>query len=171
MKIELKSIKHMDGHEGIAFSAKLYIDGKRVGNVRDDGNGGEVYIWIDPAFKKLEKEAREWALGLPPIKWVTKEKTYSFDSDLEMVVNNLFDEYLKKKEASAMLRLSKKYIIWGNDNYYKKVSWKGKTLEEMSRLPKGVNVLQSNVDRIKATLKDNEKIFFPEYLETLGVKI
>lgn len=41
MKLEFKKIKEMEGHEGIAYHADLYVDGKRVGTLYNDGNGGD----------------------------------------------------------------------------------------------------------------------------------
>lgn len=46
MKIQAKKIQHMEARNGTAFSANIYVDGKKVGSVRDEGFGGELIIEI-----------------------------------------------------------------------------------------------------------------------------
>jgi hypothetical protein len=41
MNLTLKNIKTFNGNEGPGFSATLYIDGRKAGDVVDDANGGE----------------------------------------------------------------------------------------------------------------------------------
>lgn len=56
----LKGIKSMMGNEGIAWSAKLYKDGKALGDVIDEGNGGAMRIRISSEqLKALQAVARE----------------------------------------------------------------------------------------------------------------
>lgn len=43
MKLEIKSLKSMQGHDCLAFSLNLYIDGKRSMTVRNDGNGARLW--------------------------------------------------------------------------------------------------------------------------------
>jgi len=170
MKVELKSIKYMEGREGLSFNANLYVDKKKIGSVRDDGNGGEVDIWIDPSKHEQEKKLREWAKSLPDIT-ISDFGGYTFKSDLEQIVNELFEQHLKKKREAKMLRQSKKNILYGNEYSYRMVGWKGKTLKQISKLSFGMAALQKNVTRIKKELKDDQKIFYSEYLKELGVKM
>lgn len=44
-KIEIKSLKTMQGREGVAYTCTLHVDGKKAAFVRDEGNGG--CLWID----------------------------------------------------------------------------------------------------------------------------
>lgn len=67
MKITIKNVKNFstgDGHEG--FNASIYIDGKRAGEVADNGRGGEFCIeWKKPSFQaQFEKHLS----SLPPYK-------------------------------------------------------------------------------------------------------
>jgi len=41
MNLTLKNIKTFNGNEGPGFSATLFIDGRKAGDVVDDANGGE----------------------------------------------------------------------------------------------------------------------------------
>lgn len=62
VKIEFKKIQEMDGHEGLAYRADLYVNGKVEGEISDDGNGG-MYMFhsykgnyaIEKALNALSK--------------------------------------------------------------------------------------------------------------------
>lgn len=171
MNVELKSVKFMEGHEGLAYRGNLFVNGKKVGDVHDDGNGGEVCIWIDPSKKELEKELRAWAKSLPDTLTDYKHggKPFAIKSDLEWVVSELFEDHIVKKENAKLVRKSKTHILWGNKHHYTSAGWKGVTLLTLAVTPKGLETIQKNVDRIKAKCKDDETILHPEHLISLGV--
>lgn len=60
MKLTFKKLRTCEGHEGQAYSADMYLDGKRVASLTQAGNGGEtMFHWSDPtAEEKLLAEAR-----------------------------------------------------------------------------------------------------------------
>ena len=64
MRIELKNVKRSEfaSHGTVCFEASLYVDGKRVGGVSNDGQGGcNVYRLLSggyQAVKALEERAR-----------------------------------------------------------------------------------------------------------------
>jgi hypothetical protein len=66
--LELKKFHALGGpiHESVAFNAELHKDGKLIGSVSDDGNGGGAYIWPDC---KDVLEAVEAALKEAAIVW------------------------------------------------------------------------------------------------------
>ena len=63
--IELKNVKvaHHMSEETIAFTATLYINGKKAAHVKNDGRGGDNY----PRFldRETEKEFHEFCATLP----------------------------------------------------------------------------------------------------------
>lgn len=60
----LKSLKSINGLDGIAWSATLYKDGKRLGGVFDDGYGGSVMVRIGANdLTALKAVAREKVKG------------------------------------------------------------------------------------------------------------
>tara|TARA_R110002051_G_scaffold209037_3_gene274954 strand:+ start:546 stop:1010 length:465 start_codon:yes stop_codon:yes gene_type:complete len=73
MKMNLKNLKTAEhlSHETLAFSAVLYVDGKKTAFVENEGWGGSnSYHHIDPEARDRLKEAEEYA----------KEKTgHEFD--------------------------------------------------------------------------------------------
>ena len=50
--IELKNIKNFVGHEGLAFQANVYLNGKKVGTFTDDGWGGNGWLEADKDNRK-----------------------------------------------------------------------------------------------------------------------
>lgn len=61
----LKNMKRCNGREGIAWSATLYLNGKKLGPVGDDGNGGAVRTWHLP--RDAEANLQAFAATLPPV--------------------------------------------------------------------------------------------------------
>ena len=53
----LKTVKNFMGREGYGFSANLYYNGKRIGEVTDTANGsGEIDIYLDMDSRDQHKE-------------------------------------------------------------------------------------------------------------------
>lgn len=98
MNVQLKNVKnHPDmSQETDCFSASIYVDGKRIGEVRNDGQGGShEYSWSDPtAGKQLEA----WAQTQPA----------EFDK-LDQIINNLLD---RQDIIAQLKRLTKKQTLF-----------------------------------------------------------
>jgi len=47
MKYELKNIKTLNTHDGVAWTASVYRDGKRIGTAEDRGDGGSSWLYLD----------------------------------------------------------------------------------------------------------------------------
>jgi hypothetical protein len=66
MNITLKGLKQFNGMDGVAFTAKLCFDGKVVGTVMNDGNGGsnsyhgvKSHLLQKPDYDALIKAAND----------------------------------------------------------------------------------------------------------------
>jgi hypothetical protein len=90
MNVELKAVKtaHHLSQETIAFSAKIYVDGKRIGVVSNSGTGGgNQYDWYE-GCAKIGHELEAYAQTL----------TFEFEYDkLDQFINRLADEIDEKK--------------------------------------------------------------------------
>jgi hypothetical protein len=66
MTIELKNVKvaHHMSEETTAFTATLYINGKKAAHVKNDGRGGDNHPWF--LDRELEKDFHEFCKSLPP---------------------------------------------------------------------------------------------------------
>ena len=72
MKIELKNIKFYErmSEETNAFTADLYVNGKKVGYAKNEGHGGCTdYYPNSIEDRAVINEAEQYCLGLPPIKY------------------------------------------------------------------------------------------------------
>ena len=50
-RLSLRRFRYGTSAESVAYSASLYLDAVAVGTARNDGNGGESILWIDPAHR------------------------------------------------------------------------------------------------------------------------
>ena len=99
MKITLKNIKHADfaSQETECYSASLYVDGKKIGDVSNDGCGGcDMFRGDNEAYRA----ANEWCKANLP-KWEMNGK--QFETDIEMHCSNILSEWLTSKELKQLL--------------------------------------------------------------------
>lgn len=105
MKIEIKNLKHsaFASQETHCFAASLYVDGKKIGEVGNDGHGGADYFHGDQAaYRVADKWCRE---NLP--KWGSEfspEKGDTMETDIEIVVGNLVNDALVLKEMKRLMK-------------------------------------------------------------------
>ena len=104
MKIELKNIKYaaFASEETSCYEAALYIDGKKIGVVSNEGHGGPDNFYGDQAaFAKAD----DWCKANLP-KWDMAEYGDSKprDTSLEMHCGKLLDEHLALKDLRRLLK-------------------------------------------------------------------
>lgn len=101
MKIELKRIHYSErlSQETNAFTADLYINGKKVGETSNEGYGGPTgYDAFTAEGKQLIKEAEQFCRTLPSETFTIGQETHTVEMSLEQFIDNLVDEYINKKE-------------------------------------------------------------------------
>ena len=94
MKIELKNVKTHEAmsHETTCFSASIYLEGKRIGVVRNKGCGGcNEYTWTNnTAGRKVEA----WA--------ETQETDYEFEKLDQIIDDLMMKSFNETAEGNAM---------------------------------------------------------------------
>ena len=165
MKIELKSIKFSEAmsEETNAFTANLYINGKKVGYCKNQGHGGCTdYNADSPEFRSVIKDAETYCSALPKTKW----KGMEFDQSLESVIDQLLEDWLKAKEVKKQERKMKTCILVGvpDGNSYGVYNFK----RPLSEVP--VGQLNASILRIKSKLETGEVILNTNLTE-LGVNV
>lgn len=105
MKIEIKNIKHSEfaSEETNCFEATLYIDGKKIGRVSNQGHGGPDHFIGDDA---KYREANEWCKANLP-KWTMSHDetdTKEYDTDLEMHTGELLTSWLLTRDMRKTMR-------------------------------------------------------------------
>ncbi|MES1915318.1 MAG: hypothetical protein MHM6MM_007287 [Cercozoa sp. M6MM] len=110
MKIELKSIKYaaFSSEETSCYQANLYVDGKKIGSVSNEGHGGCDNFYGDrEAFDRADKWCRA---NLP--KWKLDcgaNPDEEHETDLEMHCATLLQNHLIKQDYQRTVR--KKLLI------------------------------------------------------------
>ena len=164
MKIELKNIKFSEAmsEETNAFTADLYINGKKVGYCKNTGQGGCTdYNANSPELRPVLAEAEAYCKAQPDINY----GEFSIKNNLEHTIDQLFEDWLKAKDQKKFERQMQNAILLGvpNGMSYTKYSWKGKSLSE---IPKGA--LQMSVNELKKKCTGGVTILNTN-LEALGV--
>ncbi len=107
MKMNLKNLKTAEhlSHETLAFSAVLYVDGKKTAFVENEGWGGSNgYHHIDPEARDRLKEAEEYA----------KEKTgYDFDG-LDVLIGEMISAEDDWKTHRRREKIRVRFVDDGN---------------------------------------------------------
>ena len=109
MKIELKNVKFSESQsdETNAFTADIWVDGKKCGYCKNNGCGGETethgfYDGKSTTMLDLFRKTEEHCKNLPDHTWEYEGKTYSMKNSLESVVDELFEDWLKNREKKKM---------------------------------------------------------------------
>jgi len=126
MNIELRNIKTNNAlsHETICFSANLYLDGKKLGEVVNRGCGGSHEYSF--GYGKDHDKMDEWCKSNLP-KWGSEfEEGKEYDTNLEMHLSELVNEFNETKHIKSVLR-RKIVIIDDTCNRGQSIQWKKST--------------------------------------------
>ena len=129
MKIELRSIKYaaFASEETHCHQSKLYVDGKHVADISNDGHGGADYVYWKNGAHVSEKQVNEWIKandGPSIIKCGGKDMT--IEHNLEIFCGNAINDFLTEREVSRALRdMKRKVLTLSKDEKLQVYSWKG----------------------------------------------
>ena len=161
MKIELKALRIYDkmSEETIAFTADVYVNGKKVAYAKNDGHGGSTYYHPYPnADRALLKAAEDYCKALPPEKSTYGDKTLELPQSLESVI----DEWVyrvdnEKSKAAFQKKLEKnmiKGLCVGTPDSYTVIWWKGVTIPQMMASANGRAVLRAKILQLQSEGKN-----------------
>jgi len=100
MELSIKGLKTMEGPDSLIFQCSVHADGKRRFVARNDGNGGcHMYDVVKPyaenrAYLDL---AEEWAKSLPPRTVEFGGTPFTYDCDLDCVINDLIEDEMERQ--------------------------------------------------------------------------
>ena len=169
MKIELKSIKFSEAmsEETKAFTADLYINGKKVGYCKNTGQGGCTdYYGIEKAYPDIIKEAEAYCKAQPDIDY----GTFTIKNNLEHTIDLLFENWLKAKERKKLEKRMETGILWGKPNAgtYTYLNYKIPLVGLSKTAPK---MLQDRINQIKRDHCIGGVVILNTNLEALGVNV
>jgi hypothetical protein len=165
MKIELRKISFNErmSEETNCFVADLYLDGKKVGECKNEGHGGCTdYYGINHYQSDDIKKMEDYCKTLPNIKYHDME----LEQNLESVIDDLLESYIKQKEEKKKEKIMEKSIMFGvpNGYSYQRISW-GKN--ELKNIP--LVRLQTEVDKIREKYCKDGVVILNTNLQKLGV--
>lgn len=161
MKIELKSLRIYDrmSEETIAFTADVYVNGKKVAYAKNDGQGGSTYYHRYPnADRALLGAAEGYCKGLPPEVSEYNGKTYEMEQSLESVIDAwVYRVDAENQKAKFQKRLEKnmvKGLCVGTPDSYEVIWWKGVTIPQMMASANGRAVLRAKILELQTQKKN-----------------
>jgi hypothetical protein len=121
MKIELKNIKHMESlsEETNCYSATLHVNGKKIGEVSNQGHGGPDNFYGDRA---AFDEAEAWLAANKPAVDLGDDMTIPMD--MELFCGEILSAHLISKDLKKVLRSRILFVEDGKDGMFQ-LRWKG----------------------------------------------
>lgn len=169
MKIELKNIRHFEtlSEETNAFTASVYIEGKRVGTAENTGKGGETFVRAnDNRGRDLIDRAETYFKGLPPKHYPGSggSEGFSLQLTLSSYIDDLLTEHLIQKDLDALQAKLKKAmekgIVFGvpdGNGWY--IQTYAVPFSEVLNHPNAPNIIANTIaKKIFSDLKDGVKI-------------
>lgn len=105
--VELKrvSVNHRLSEETNCFVADIWIDGKKVGDVRNDGHGGcNMYTnW------EVQRRLGDLARTLPPVTTNFHDphdpsRMFTFQPDADHIIGELIDRHIAKTDLKRLMK-------------------------------------------------------------------
>ena len=101
MKVEIKNVKHSQfaSHETNCFEATVYIDGKRMGTVSNDGQGGPN----DYDSRALVEALTKYAKTLPTRTWKLDDQVLEVHPDMDTAIDDLLMAHLYSRDLKRAM--------------------------------------------------------------------
>jgi len=172
MNIELKNIKIAEhlSEETTAFTADIFVNGKKVGYARNDGRGGCTDYNRYPGDGNMEviKQAEEFCKTLPQKVYppMFGQPELRIDMNLEEFIDDIIEKKLLEKANAKLKKKMFDHLIWGvpNSGRYTQV----KFARPLGQIP--VPMLQQYVDKYKKEFTEGV-VFLNTNLTERGIKI
>lgn len=174
MNIELRNIQIHDrlSEETTAFTASLYINGKKAGWAKNTGQGGSTdYGADDHKIWPLIKEAEQYCLGLAPLHYPGIHEggePFSIPMNLENFIDDIVDKYWQEKEnkrfRDKIQRDMLTALLIGNDKQYRKITWPIQgtrrywTIANLLGMDNGRKAIKTTVAEYKRLMSPSERI-------------
>ena len=179
--ITLKKYKECNSREGMAFSADFYYKGVKLGEIQDNGMGGELQI---ETYSEVSKDKYEWddtihkifdRISKGELHRVTTIKNddgsfFETEDNLATLFYHIVDRHINTKEINKIYRkgiiLESKEGSWEVDGAYRCIAWK-QTIPAF--LKRGTTAKLSVERELKRLIDKGERIINEDYLKSLGL--
>jgi hypothetical protein len=124
VKIELRNVKHAEfaSQETNCFSATVYIDGQKAGEVSNEGQGGSDHIHPHALRERLDA----YASTLPKRTWRDAgiDQDGEYPQDAESIIADLLETILAERRVKRLMRSRLLYTKAGAKGIYQTRSLK-----------------------------------------------
>ena len=142
MKIEIKRVKYYSelSEETNAFTADLWIDGKKVGHCKNDGQGGCTDYRPDKKEDwSVIRDAEAYCNSLPPIKSSTFEIQMTLEYKIDYLLLDYFDIKANNNKGILVRKGNEPMLIY---RFNKSINQMKKTEDDIKRLKSQINRLK-----------------------------
>lgn len=176
------SLKNFQFHASLseetnAFTATVVVNDISLLHAKNSGHGGcTFYSLIHPTnekHRKLLQEAEAYCKAQPEkVSTLTLEdKPFTYPNTLEVVIDELVDEAIgeleKKKFEKKRVKAYARAIVYGSATEYREYGFTQKRgigkvtvqIADVLNTQQGRDVLRAAIVKIKASLKEGEKIW------------
>jgi hypothetical protein len=120
MKIELKNVKFSESlsEETNAFTADIFVNNVKCGYAKNNGQGGctDIRAYSDSGLQGLLDMCENELRVQPQINIGSVNDPFMVKSNLENVVDQMFEQWLKDKEKKKFEKKMINHIMWGVPN-------------------------------------------------------
>jgi len=113
MEITLKNIKHSEfaSQETHCFEATIYIDGKKAGQVRNDGQGGCNFY----SPHTIEEAINTYARTLPPTIYEYGGESMTIEQDADVLVGDVLTNWLIARDLKRAMNKKILFVDSGGE--------------------------------------------------------
>lgn len=132
---ELKKVQHAEfrSEETNCFSADLYVNGKKLADCGNAGQGGSTDVRFYPEMRVLGNEIEKFLETQPKI--TPEGYDFELDLDLEYIVDHLLAKHLEGKFFDKLRKQTNKFLIFkASDTFYPQYRWGKLTIEEALKI-------------------------------------
>jgi hypothetical protein len=130
MKIELKNIKHSEfaSQETNCYQATIYIDGKKVGTVENDGHGGCDFVYPYQVAQQIDAYAKTLPKTVCSFIDPETDKPAEMEQTYETIFGDILTSWLMSKDLKRLM--SKRIVFVKEDgNVYETKALKADQLK------------------------------------------
>ena len=149
MQLELKNIKYSEraSYETPNYVADLYVDGKKIAYVHNEGRGGETFVQVTKKeFVEQMQEVKKYCESLPK-KHFEEYGGFDVDSTLCVVVDGLLEEWIINKELKKYMN---KGIIYGTPESFGTIKFGNYKISDLLKDPNGISAIKKAIEGLKA---------------------
>lgn len=170
MLLELKNIKVNErfSEETTQFMADIFVNGKKVGYAKNDGQGGSTYYHSYGDNRVQLAAAEAYCLVQPPLEMPMGQGGYlEIPSNLENWIDTEVEKFLYAKDSLKFQKKIQKAcetgIVWGVPNTDKVSVWDitkpKRSISVLMQTPQGKAAVMNIVVKVRAQLEKGEVIF------------